>query len=305
VGGYRKEIRRLAKLHDMDVWYSRVDLRSVERYADQASAKRRKLFEKNVAKAKQKGSLRALAKLTVTDGDSPRIASNPPLIVPIADLVEKGFRSIASELPKLLEQYRRTLDPDLRHLADRYRYVDAAHKVVGVGSVGTRCWIVLMLGRDDGDALFLQVKEAEESVLAPFTSPGRYKHHGRRVVEGQRLMQAASDIMLGWLTVERGFDGRPHHFYVRQLWDGKGSVETEGMTPADLRLYGRLCGGTLARGHARSGDRIAIGSYLGAGEAFDRAMCAFAESYADQNERDHDAFTAAVESGRLEARTDL
>jgi uncharacterized protein (DUF2252 family) len=298
---YRSEMRRLAVLRDLDVWYSRVEVEAIRRYLSQASAARRKQFKKGVAKAEHKDSLRAFAKLTRKNGDALRIVSDPPLIVPVEELVEESEGSIERILRGLIDQYRRTLHPDVRHLADRYRYVHAAHKVVGVGSVGTRCWIVLMLGRDGQDPLFLQVKEAGPSVLAPYVGAGRYKHQGRRVVEGQRLMQAASDLFLGWLSAE-GIDGKEREFYVRQLWDGKGSVETEGMRPEDLRLYATLCGGTLARGHARSGDRIAIASYLGRGDAFDRAICEFAEAYADQNERDHAAFAAAIESGRLEAQ---
>jgi uncharacterized protein (DUF2252 family) len=306
--GYRKEIRRLAGLRDIDVWYSRVDIAALERYLDDLSdaAQRRTQLRRGVSKAQRKDSLRALTKLTRAEGDSLRIIGDPPLIIPIEELAEQRRKvSIEGELTALVDQYRRTLHPDVRQLADRYRYVHAAHKVVGVGSVGTRCWIVLLLGRDGKDPLFLQVKEAGESVLAPFNGAGRYKHQGRRVVEGQRLMQAASDIMLGWLTVENGIDGRQRQFYVRQLWDGKGSAEIESMDADALRLYAGLCGGTLARAHARSGDRIAIGSYLGGGDAFDRAMCEFAEAYADQNERDYEAFAAAVESGRLKATNDI
>jgi uncharacterized protein (DUF2252 family) len=309
--GYREEIRRLAGLRHIDVWYSRVDLEALERYLDELTdtARRRKQWRKGVSKAQHKDSLRALTKLTRADGDTLRIVSDPPLIIPIEELVEKGKRkkkiSIEDELATLIDQYRRTLHPDVRQLADRYRYVHAAHKVVGVGSVGTRCWIVLLVGRDGDDPLFLQVKEAGPSVLAPYNGAGRYKHQGRRVVEGQRLMQAASDIMLGWLTVEDGLDGRNRHFYVRQLWDGKGSAEIEAMDAEGLRLYAELCGGTLARAHARSGDRIAIAAYLGRGDAFDLAMCAFAKAYADQNERDYEAFSAAIDSGRLEVTRDL
>jgi uncharacterized protein (DUF2252 family) len=301
---YRNAIRRLAVLRDLDVWYSRVDVDALEQYISRVSARRGKQWRRGVAKAEQKDSLRALAKLTRADGDTLRIISDPPLIVPVEELVREADVDIEGTLSGLIDQYRRTLHPDIRNLADRYRYVHAAHKVVGVGSVGTRCWIVLLLGRDGMDPLFLQVKEAGPSVLAPYTGPGRYKHQGRRVVEGQRLMQAASDVFLGWLSAE-GLDGQERDFYVRQLWDGKGSVEIEGMDAEALRLYATLCGGTLARGHARSGDRIAIAAYLGRGEAFDRAMCEFAEDYADQNEKDYAAFAAAADSGRLDARTDL
>ena len=202
---------------------------------------------------------------------------------------------------ELLAQYRKTLDGDVRHLVESYRYVHAARKVVGVGSVGTRAWIVLFLGRDSGDPLFLQVKEAEASVLEGFTGKSKFRQHGRRVVEGQRLMQAASDIFLGWLSGTDP-DGVTRDFYVRQLWDGKGSAEIEKMTPTTMGLYGRLCGWTLARAHARSGDRIAIASYLGKGEQFDRAIGDFAEAYAEQNESDFKEFEAAVEKGQLEGR---
>ena len=305
--GYRSEIRRLARMRDLDVWYARVDLDMVERVLESISSRRRKALAKGVAKAEGKDSLRALTKLTRRDGRELRIMSDPPLIVPIDDMLQNGDDPIAVEtrIRGLLDAYRGTLHPDVRHLADRYRYVDVAHKVVGVGSVGTRCWIVLMLGRDRQDPLFLQVKEAGPSVLAPFAGRTRYRHHGRRVVEGQRLMQAASDILLGWISAEGVVDGKPRDFYVRQLWDGKGSVEIETMDSDELRLYATLCGETLARGHARSGDRIAIASYLGAGEGFERAICDFAKAYADQNERDYAEFSAAVESGRIEAQTGL
>jgi uncharacterized protein (DUF2252 family) len=263
-------------------------------------------FDKARAKAESKNSLRALAKLTREENGKLRIISDPPLIVPIEKLVpERKLKAVESGLHALMVQYQGTLSPDIRHLADRYRYAHAAHKVVGVGSVGTRCWIVLLLGRDSDDPLFLQVKEAGPSVLAPFSSGGRYKHQGRRVVEGQRLMQAASDVFLGWLTSEEGIDGGRRDFYVRQLWDGKGSARIETMMPHTMGLYAQLCGGTLALAHARSGDRIAIASYLGAGDKFDAAMDDFAEAYADQNERDYKAFSAAAEAGRVDVTKDL
>jgi uncharacterized protein (DUF2252 family) len=271
-----------------------------------------KHVDRTVAKAERKNSLRALAKLTRRDGDSLRIISDPPLIVPIDELAaEEGIQVDLKPLMKnLIAEYRRTVPPDIRHVMDRYRYVDAAHKVVGVGSVGTRCWIVLLLGRDDQDPLFLQVKEAGPSVLEPYAGHRRLKHQGRRVVEGQRLTQATSDIFLGWLTgpglVGRGL-GQPRQraFFVRQLWDGKGSAEIDRMDVEAMTVYATLCGSTLARGHARSGDAIAIGSYLGGGDRFDRAVCDFAEAYADQNERDYEAFTAAADSGRIEAERDI
>ena len=202
---------------------------------------------------------------------------------------------------ELLAQYRKTLEGDVRHLVEGYRYVHAARKVVGVGSVGTRAWIVLFLGRDSGDPLFLQVKEAEASVLEGFTGKSRFRQHGRRVVEGQRLMQAASDIFLGWLSGTDP-DGVTRDFYVRQLWDGKGSAEIEKMTPTTMGIYGRLCGWTLARAHARSGDRIAIASYLGKGEHFDEAMGEFAEAYAEQNDERLQGVRGRRQEGALEGR---
>ena len=201
--------------------------------------------------------------------------------------------------------YRRTLQGDRRDLLERFRYVHAARKVVGVGSVGTRAWIVLMVGRDNEDPLFLQLKEAQSSVLEPFLVKSQYANHGQRVVEGQRLTQAASDIMLGWHRVTNDDEGVRRDFYFRQLWDNKGSVIIEGMTDRELAAYAEVCGRTLARGHARSGDAVAISAYLGSSDALDNALADFAELYADQNERDYAAITAAVRSGRVKAETGL
>ncbi|HET9119914.1 MAG TPA: DUF2252 domain-containing protein [Solirubrobacterales bacterium] len=305
-GAYREEMRRLGSERDIDVWYERVDLDELERYRSEVSKKVAKGFDKGRAKAESKNSLRALAKLTHKQNGELRIVSDPPLIVPIDELVPKSkLKMVEAQLNELVEDYRATLQPDIRSLVDRYRFVDVAHKVVGVGSVGTRCWIVLMLGRDSDDPLFLQVKEAGPSVLAEYAGGGRYKHQGRRVVEGQRLMQASSDILLGWLTNEEGLDGGRRDFYVRQLWDGKGSAQVETMTPEVMKLYARLCGATLARAHARSGDAIAIGSYMGGSDKFDEAMADFSEAYADQNERDYKQFAGAVESGAIEAVRDI
>ena len=212
---------------------------------------------------------------------------------------------MAEHLVGLIATYRRTLETDRRFLLEQFRFADLARKVVGVGSVGTRCWIVLMLGRDDADPLFLQVKEAEASVLSRFVGASKYANQGQRVVAGQRLMQAASDIFLGWQRVGAGLDGRQRDFYVRQLRDWKFSVDIETMVPRGLRMYGEVCGWTLARAHARSGDRIAIAAYLGGSDAFDQAIAEFAAAYADQNERDHSALLAAVASGRIMAEPDL
>jgi uncharacterized protein (DUF2252 family) len=300
VGTYRTTIREFAAVRDVDVWYARLSLSDLERFRSEVTSRTAKRYDKMVAKAQRKTSLRAFAKLTRREGDQIRIVSDPPLIVPVEELFEAGQPQIAKKLERFLAAYRDTLGPDVRRLASRYRYVDAARKVVGVGSVGTRAWIVLLLGRDSQDPLFLQVKEAEGSVLEPFAGASRYRHQGRRVVEGQRLMQAAGDIFLGWLSMD-GIDRKRRDFYVRQLWDGKGSVVVEEMTPGALTIYAGLCGWTLARAHARSGDRIAIAAYLGGGTRFEEALASFAEAYADQNERDHRAFAEAIESGRLEA----
>jgi uncharacterized protein (DUF2252 family) len=204
----------------------------------------------------------------------------------------------------MIRTYRRTLAHDRRRLLASYRYVHAARKVVGVGSVGARAWILLLVGRDDADPLFLQFKEAQASVLEPFLGKSRFSQHGQRVVDGQRMMQSASDIMLGWERIKT-IDGQQRDFYIRQLWDAKGSAEVEVMEPAGLEAYGRICGWTLARAHARSGDRIAVAAYQGRGDAFARAMASFAEAYADQNERDYETFAKAVSTGRLTVQTGL
>jgi hypothetical protein len=303
-GEYRREMRRLAGMRTLDVWYERLDISALEQYRSQVSKKAAKNYDKTVAKAESKNSLRAFSKLTRKVDGELRIISDPPLIVPVEEMANSDvqMKKVLGRIQELLDAYRRTLDSEIRHLADGYRFVDLARKVVGVGSVGTRAWIVLLLGRDEGDPLFLQVKEAEASVLEGFAGKSRFKQEGRRVVEGQRLMQAASDIFLGWLTAE-GPDGKLRDFYVRQLWDGKGSAQIELMDPERMRLYARLCGWTLARAHAKSGDRVSIAAYLGKGDAFDRAICDFAEAYADQNEADYKEFRKAVSKGTLKAVT--
>ena len=258
-----------------------------------------------VAKSRTKDSLQAQAKLTeVVDGRR-RIISDPPLIVPLSELTaEHEPDAVFESLHELVRSYRRTLQTDRRHLLEGFELVDVARKVVGVGSVGTRAWILLFEGRDSGDPLFLQAKEAEASVLEEFVGKSHYSNHGERVVGGQHLMQAASDIFLGWQRVE-GIDGISRDFYLRQLRDWKGSFETEGSLPKGLAIYSGVCAQALARAHARSGDRIAIASYLGNGSTFDDAIVEFAEIYADQNELDYHALKGAVESGRITARTGL
>ena len=299
---YREAMRRFAAMREIDVWYARVNAGEVLRLTrTRLGAKQARKLQANVDKAHTKDSLRAFAKLThVVDGKS-RIVSDPPLIVPIAELLPgvEG-EELEAGLRALIDSYRETLPHDRRLLLERYSHVDAARKVVGVGSVGTRVWIVLMAGRDGDDPLFLQCKEAGPSVLEPFAGPSDFDNHGERVVQGQRLMQASSDILLGWLSTI-GIDGQPRDFYVRQLWDWKRSAEIESMPPDVLSTYGGLCGWTLARAHARTGDRIAIAAYLGKGDAFDRAVAKFAERYADQSESDYAALMAAVRSGRVRA----
>jgi uncharacterized protein (DUF2252 family) len=297
---YRRAIREFAAMRGLDVWYARLDMAQLTAWLETKLHERDlKNWRKGIAKAEHKDSLRALAKLSEEVGGRRRIRSEPPLLVPMDELAE-GVDT-AEILQGLVGAYRATLARDRAHLAAGYRYVDVARKVVGVGSVGTRAWIILFLGRDDGDPLFLQAKEAEPSVLEPFAGASEYGHHGQRVVEGQRLMQAASDIFLGWVTAH-GIDGRPHDFYVRQLWDGKASVNVEALDPVQMGHYGSLCGWTLARAHARSGDRIAIASYLGRGTVFDEAIVNFAKAYAAQNQKDFERFAQAVAAGELEAQ---
>jgi uncharacterized protein (DUF2252 family) len=303
---YREGMRTFGEMSNLDLWYSRIDLDEIAALqAQDAGRKQQKQFERNRAKAQSKDSMKAFGRLTTLVNGERRIASDPPLIVPIEDVAADGMEpgELEEFIHGVFRSYRATLTPDRRQLVERYRYVHAARKVVGVGSVGTRAWIVLMLGRDDSDPLFLQLKEAEASVLEPFLGKSRFAKHGQRVVEGQRLTQAASDIMLGWIRIAP--DGTSRDFYVRQLWDGKGSAIVETMSPKTMSLYARICGHALAKAHARSGDAIAIGSYLGAGDSFDRAMGRFAEEYADQNERDYDALRDAAASGRVAAETGL
>jgi uncharacterized protein (DUF2252 family) len=303
---YRESMRNFAAMGNLDLWYARIDVDEiVQQLATQASAKDVKRLERNVAKTRSKDSLKAFAKLTEVVDGRPRIVSDPPLIVSIEDVASDAeLTGIQDFIHGVIRDYRRSLPNDRRHLLEQFHYAHAARKVVGVGSVGTRAWILLMQGRDSGDPLFLQVKEAEASVLEPFLGKSGFANHGKRVVEGQRLMQAASDLMLGWVRIP-GVDGVSRDFYVRQLWDQKGSAAVETMNPRTMMSYAQLCGWTLAKAHARSGDPVAIASYLGSGATFDRALADFAETYADQNERDYAAMCDAVDTGRLSATTGL
>ena len=301
---YREAMSGYAATRNLDLWYTRVNVDDLMAELQRvATAKERKRAEQNLAKTRTKDSLKAFAKLTeIVDGE-PRIIGDPPVVTPIEDLFSADrAHEFDAFLHETFRSYRRTLPGDRRKLLERYRYVHAARKVVGVGSVGTRAFIVLLLGRDDNDPLFLQFKEAEASVLERFLGKSKFANHGQRVVEGQRLTQAASDIMLGFIKAQ-GVDGIKRDFYIRQLWDEKGSALVELMEPTIMTLYAKACGSELARAHARAGDAVAIASYLGTSDTFDRALALFAESYADQNERDYNTLTKAVSDGRIKAET--
>ncbi len=298
---YRTAMREFAGMAHLTVWYSRLDTTTVQRWRAEASRKQISRTEAIATKAKSKDNLRAVAKLTVRRDGQARFASAPPLLVPVSELLEESGAAMPA-LDELLDRYAESLRPELRSLLRAYHIVDMARKVVGVGSVGTRAWIILLEGRDGSDPLILQAKEAQASVLEAHVGASEFANHGERVVVGQRLMQSASDIFLGWVTAI-GIDGQARDFYIRQLWDWKGSIDLETVLPYSLRVYGELCGWTLARAHARSGDAVAIGSYMGAGNQFDRALVRFAEQYADQNDWDHALLARVVRQGRVAAQT--
>jgi uncharacterized protein (DUF2252 family) len=303
---YRTAMAQFASMPSLEVWYAHLEMEPlVKQLQSQFDPKRVKALQKNLAKARTKDSVQAFAKLTSQTNGEPRIESDPPLIVPMEELLPEGVdrEKTTDLLVHLLRTYRKTLETDRRHLLEQFRYVQLARKVVGVGSVGTRAWIILLLGRDGGDPLFLQAKEAQESVLERFVGKSAYTNHGQRVVAGQRLMQATSDIFLGWERVTSPIDGISRDFYLRQLRDMKGSAEVETMLPDGMAAYARMCAWTLARAHARSGDHIAIAAYMGKSDAFDRAISDFAEVYADQNERDYERLVDAVKKGSIEAQT--
>ena len=306
VRSYREAIARFAGMRNIDVWYARLDVKGIlDGFAAEMKAKELKRFKADVATVRTKDSLRALAKLCRTVDGELRIVGNPPLVTPIEDVLPGAEQAqLEDTIRRMLDTYRSSVSRDRRKLLESYRYVHAARKVVGVGSVGARAWILLMLGRDDSDPLFLQFKEAQPSVLEPFLGRSEYPQHGQRVVEGQRMMQAAPDILLGWERIV-AIDGETKDFYIRQLWDSKGSAEVEAMNTESMRAYGIVCGWTLARAHARSGDRLAIGAYLGSADRFDQALASFAETYADQNERDYRALQDAAASGRVTVQTGI
>jgi uncharacterized protein (DUF2252 family) len=311
VESYRERMHRFADMDTLDVWYALDDADQLEALLPEDPGTGpdrgvRKRTGKALAKARTRDTAQAFGRLArVVDG-RPRIAADPPLITPVRDLLPEGADGGSGDLTgwlrDLLHRYAQSLPAERRLLLGRFEVVDMARKVVGVGSVGTRCWVVLAVGRDAHDPLVLQAKEAGRSVLAPYTGgPGAGRgHQGRRVVEGQRLMQSAGDILLGWVRVT-GLDGRQRDFYVRQLRDWKGIARPETMTPEMLRLFARVCGASLARAHARSGDPVAIAAYTGTGDVLDRALGEFAEAYADRNEADHRALAAAASDGRVTA----
>ena len=310
VRSYQGAMTDFAGMHELDVWYARADVADIkETLRHQLKKARRKSVDKSIAKARTRTSRRAMGKLTqLVDGETRHIIADPPLVMPLRDLLPPDERGdFEDRMRTLLANYRSTLQTDRRTLLDKFEYVDMARKVVGVGSVGTRCWIALMYGRDDNDPLFLQVKEASRSVIAEYggidSDDSDLECQGKRVVDGQRLMQAASDIFLGWESAD-GIDGVRRHFYVRQLADWKGSAVIEEMSPGSLSDYGRLCGWTLARAHARSGDRVAIAAYLGDDTTFAHAIAEFSVAYADQNDQDYAAMQAAMRSGRIAVEPD-
>jgi uncharacterized protein (DUF2252 family) len=302
VASYRRSMRAFAEMAPLDVWYAHADVAQVDALTDGSLRRRqRKTFERTIAKAQTKDNIGALDRFATVENGVPRLNAEPPLIVPVRDLWGGAAESLAmaEEMRRLVSDYRDTLEPERRLLLDRYQLVDLARKVVGVGSVGTRSWMLLLVD-DDLHPLFLQAKEAGPSALERFVGASRHQNGGQRVVVGQRLMQAVSDIFLGWVRVT-GLDGVQRDFYLRQLRDWKGSVEVEAVLPSGMRIYGELCAWTLARAHARSGDPVAIAAYLGGGSTFDDAVSAFAEAYADQNERDHQGLLDAIASGRIAA----
>ncbi|WP_242511647.1 DUF2252 domain-containing protein [Pengzhenrongella frigida] len=304
--GYREAMRTFATQTNLEVWYAHLDLdQELPAILAQLKPARAKLTEQAMAKARTRDSMQAFNKLAKVEDGRGRIISDPPLIVPVTELFsDEGATELFGQLRTLLRSYRRSLQSDRRHLLEEFTLVDMARKVVGVGSVGTRAWILLMEGVDQADPMFLQAKEAQASVLEDFAGTSLYANHGARVVAGQHLMQASSDIFLGWQRT-KGIDGVERDYYIRQLRDWKGALPPEEMIPGGMAIYGRLCGWTLARAHARSGDRLAIAAYLGGKDTFDQAIADFATAYADLNEKDHAALQAAADAGRITVQTGL
>jgi uncharacterized protein (DUF2252 family) len=303
---YRTAMRSFAQQSLLDVWYAHMDVeQAIGQFRSQIKAKRFKMGEKLLAKAHTRDSMQALGKLTTVVDGKRQIISEPPMIVPIEEVFsDVQSDAVYEELHTVLGKYRRTLQSDRRHLLEQFALIQVARKVVGVGSVGTRAWVLLMETGDGVEPLFLQAKEAQPSVLADYCGRSQYTNEGERVVAGQHLIQAQSDIFLGW-TRATGADGVERDFYVRQLRDWKFSMPIEQMIPPGMTIYARLCGWTLARAHARSGDRVAMAAYLGGSAKFDKAIAEFAETYADQNERDYAAFQTAAKNGEVESTTKI
>ncbi len=302
---YRLAMRGFADQPNLAVWYASLDADKVlADFGDQLRPTQRKRTQAALAKARTRDSMQAFTKLTTVVDGRPRIVADPPLVVPVEDLFpEADAGELYQGVRQLIRAYPRSLPPDRRHLLEQFQFVQMARKVVGVGSVGTRAWILLMEGIDGQDPMFLQAKEAQPSVLEPFAGASRHGNQGQRVVLGQRLMQASSDVFLGWQRTTTPTGGASRDYYVRQLRDWKGSADVEAMIPSGMTAYARLCGWTLARAHARSGDRVAIAAYLGRKDTFDQAIADYASAYADQNDRDHTALQAAVTAGRVTALT--
>jgi len=301
---YREGMRGFARQSHLDVWYERLNASElVDRFGGKLGAKGRIVFAKPFAKARRKTSLRAVEKLTERVDGELRFRSVPPLLVPFRELFDPAdARNETAYIRELLDEYASSLDEDRRYLFETYRFVDMARKVVGVGSVGTRAWVFLFVGREGKDPLVMQAKEAQASVLEPYLGASKFENHGERVVRGQRMSQAASDIFLSWQRSE-GLEGKEHDFYVRQLWDWKASADLSTLSESGLHAYTRACGWSLARAHARSGDRLAIAAYLGGGSVFDKAIARFSTAYADQNERDHQRLADAVAAGEVAAES--
>ena len=295
VASYRQAMAKFAASGTMDTWYAHI---SVQQIADALpKAKDRKQVTKSAAKARSKDSLKAVSKLTHEVDGQLRILSQPPLLIPLSDVSDQDkAESLRKDVHQSLSGFRSTLTDDRKHVLDQFHIVDIALKVVGVGSVGTRCMIVLFVGKDDGDPLFLQIKEATDAVVEDYLPKSTYPLHGQRVVEGQRLMQAYGDIFLGWSVKSSG-----HQYYWRQFHDMKGSADVAGMNPRRMNTYAKICGAALAHAHARSGDSIAIAGYLGSGDTFERAVTKFAFAYADQNQQDYETFKTAIATGQIEA----
>ena len=301
---YREAMAEFADEGELDLWYQRLPSQALQERLAAAAKGDAKEVDRKVRKALHKDHLHAFERLIDCKEGEGCFLSQPPLLVPVEELLDDEQRERYVEvIQDFLRQYRDCLTPHTRTMIERYRFMHIARKVVGVGSVGTRCWVILMLGRDQSDPLILQLKEAMPSVLEPYIAPTVYETQGRRVVEGQRLMQTSADHLLGWYAL-KAWDDREHDFYVRQLWDGKASIEVSRLSPVGLRSYGEACGWTLARGHARSGDRFALAAYLGDSDFFDHAIAEFADRYADTNAQDHARLVAAIADGRLEASPD-